>query len=231
MFSSIFENGTTIGMISLMVGLSIVFGILYAFITSFKLRASKGYFVTLALLPVFVALGISLLGLVLTDSTSTNFGRIATIAITLGLVRFRSANGRAEEMLLLVGSIVCGLIYGLGFVAYASIGMVVFGLLFILLMTTPIFANKKFSKEKLLKVTIPETLNYSDVFDDTFKHYLKEYEVVGVKTTGMGSMFRLSYRVVLKNVNEEKELIDELRIRNGNLEISILPYVEDSKQL
>ncbi len=231
MFSSIFENGTTIGMIALMAGLSVVFGVLYAFIASLKVRSSKGYFVTVALLPLFVSLGISLLALFLTDATTTNIGRIATIAITLGLVRFRSVNGKAEEMLLLIGSVVCGLVYGLGYVAYASIGMVVAALLFVLLIDLPIFKNKRFSKEKLLKITIPESLNYSDVFNDTFKHYLKEYEIVGVKTTGMGSMFRLSYRVVLKNMNEEKELIDEIRIRNGNLEINMLPYVEEVKHL
>ncbi len=231
MFSSIFDNGTSIGMVFLMVGLSIVCGVIYSFITSFRLRASKGYFVTLALLPVMVALGISLLALFLTDSTSTNIGRIATLAIALGLIRFRSTNGSAEEMLLLLGSVVCGLVYGLGYVAYASIAIIAFGLLYILFISTTIFTNKKFSQEKLLNVTIPESLNYSDVFDDTFKHYLKEYEVVGVKTTGMGSMFRLSYRVILKNANEEKELIDELRIRNGNLEINLLPYVEKNQQL
>jgi len=74
-------------------------------------------------------------------------------------------------------------------------------------------------------------LNYSDVFNDTFTNYLKSYEMVGVKTTGMGSMFRLDYRVVLKNAQQEKELIDELRTRNGNLEISLLPYVEKSSEL
>ena len=100
-----------------------------------------------------------------------------------------------------------------------------------LLSAVPLFKNRKFSTEKLLKVTIPETLNYSDVFDDVFRHYLKEHEMVGVKTTGMGSMFRLSYRVVLKNPLEEKELIDELRTRNGNLEISLLPYIEPDKGL
>ena len=231
MFSSIFENGTTIGMVALMAGLAIVFGVLYAFIVSLKLRSSKGFFVTAALIPLIISLGFSLLALFLTDATSSNVGRIATIAITLGLVRFRSTNGRAEEMLILIGSVVGGLILGLGYVAYGAIALVVFALLYVLLMATPIFANKKFSQEKLLKITIPETLNYSDVFNDTFKHYLKECEIVGVKTTGMGSMFRLSFRVVLKNPVEEKELIDEIRIRNGNLEISILPYVEDAKQL
>ena len=95
----------------------------------------------------------------------------------------------------------------------------------------PIFTHKKFAQERLLKVTIPESLDYSEVFDDTFKHYTSEAEMVGVKTTNMGSMFRLSYRIILKDVREEKEMIDELRTKNGNLEISLLPYVEEKQSL
>ena len=85
--------------------------------------------------------------------------------------------------------------------------------------------------DKLLRITIPESLEYHDVFNDTFSHYLKEYESVGVKTTGMGSMFRLSFKIRMKNVDEEKAFIDELRTKNGNLEIAILPYSNAQNQL
>ena len=232
MFNSIFQNGTTIGMIALMTGLALVCGVLYAWIVSRKLRSSKGLYITIALIPMIVGIGISLLSKFMGDSDSTGgVTRIATIAIALGLLRFRSNNGRAEEILLLLGSVVVGFVYGLGYVAYASIAILVIGGLYLLLSAVPLFKNRKFSTEKLLKVTIPESLNYSDVFDDVFRHYLKEHEMVGVKTTGMGSMFRLSYRVVMKNPLEEKELIDELRTRNGNLEISLLPYTEPDKGL
>ena len=83
----------------------------------------------------------------------------------------------------------------------------------------------------MLKITIPESLDYSEIFDATFAHYASESELVGVKTTNMGSMFRLSYRIVLKDAKEEKEMIDELRTKNGNLEISMLPYVEEKGTL
>ena len=232
MFDSIFQNGTTIGMIALMSGLALICGIIYAWIASRKLRSSKGLFITLTLIPVIVGIGIALLSKFMGDSDSTGgVTRIATIAIALGLLRFRSNNGRAEEILLLLGSVVAGFVYGLGYVAYASIALIAVGAAYWALSALPLFGNAKFSKEKLLKVTIPETLNYSDVFEDIFAHYLKDVEMVGVKTTGMGSMFRLSYRVVMKNPAEEKELIDELRTRNGNLEISLLPYVESDKGL
>ena len=232
MFNSVFQNGTTIGMLALTAGLALVAGALYAWIASIKLRSSKGLFITLAIIPLIVAMGVALLDKFMADAdTSGGVTRIATIAIALGLLRFRSTNGKAEEILLLLGSVVSGFVFGLGYAAYAVILTLAVGGLYVLFAHLPIFQNKRFAKEKLLKVTIPETLNYSEVFNDTFTHYLKEVECVGVKTTGMGSMYRISYRVILKNPAEEKELIDELRIRNGNLEISLLPYIEPNKQL
>ncbi|MCR4660910.1 MAG: DUF4956 domain-containing protein [Clostridia bacterium] len=230
MFDSIFTNGTTVEMVFLMAGLSLVLGILYAFVISLRLRSSKGFFITLALMPMMVSIAICLLGTFLTGATETA-SRIATIAVALGLVRFRSTNGKAEEMLTILGAVVAGLIFGLGYAAYGAISLILFGGLYFGLSYLPIFKNKKFAREKLLKITIPESLDYSDVFNDIFSHYLKEQEIVGVKTTGMGSMYKLSYRIIMKNPVEEKEMIDELRIRNGNLEISVLPYVEDNKSL
>ena len=82
-----------------------------------------------------------------------------------------------------------------------------------------------------MEIVIPETLEYNDVFLDTFNHYLKNNELVEVKTTAMGSLFRLSYRVEFKDIKQEKEFIDELRVKNGNLEISVLPYVGEEKSL
>ena len=82
-----------------------------------------------------------------------------------------------------------------------------------------------------MRVTIPESLDYTGVFDDIFAHYLKSVENAGVKTTGMGSMFRLSYKIKMKDRKEEKAFIDELRTKNGNLEIAVLPYVEVQNHL
>ena len=156
---------------------------------------------------------------------------LGLIMVGMGLIRFRSAQGKAEEMLMLFVSVVTGALNGLGYVGYAGIFAVALPLLFVGLFSLNVLKNRRLSGEKLLKITIPENLAYSDAFADTFGHYLKEYEQVGVKTTGMGSMFRISYRIVMKDEKEEKEMIDELRIKNGNLEISVLPYVEDAKAL
>ena len=218
-------------LVALMVtAIAFIISTLFTFIISFKMRATKSFFITSALMPMIVAAVISMVAIFL-DNTSSGAIRIATIAVALGLIRFRSTNGRAEELLLLFAGIATGLVCGLGYVIFALIFAIVVAFLFIVLSSANLFNNKKFNGEKLLKITIPESLEYSEVFSDTFSTYLKTNELLEVKTTGMGAMFKLSYRIVFNDVKEEKQFIDELRTRNGNLEISVLPYVSDNKSL
>ena len=77
------------------------------------------------------------------------------------------------------------------------------------------------SDEKILRITIPEDLDYSGEFDDIFKKYTSQYESISVKTANMGSLYKLKYSITLKDKVNEKEMIDEIRCRNGNLEIGI----------
>lgn len=211
------------------VGIALVIGGVFTFLVSLKLRATKGFFITAAMLPAVIASIIAVMSVFLVSQTSSTIARIATIAVALGLIRFRSLNAKAEELLVLFLDVAIGLITGLGYVALAGILAAALVLVYLVLASLHVFDGKRFGKEKTLKVTIPENLEYSDVFNDTFAHYLKSNELIGVKTTGMGSMFRLSYKIVLKDPKEEKEFIDELRTKNGNLEISVLPYTaEDS---
>lgn len=214
----------------ILVGITFVISLIYTIIISLKLRTTKSFFITSIIMPMIVASVISMVSLFL-DGTETGAVRIATIAVALGLIRFRSANGRAEEMLVLFGGVAFGLIVGLG---YALIGMIialVIALLYVLLSTFKIFKFKTVGDEKLLKITIPEDLNYNEAFDAILKTYLKSYELVEIKTTGMGSLFRLTYKVELLAKDSEKQLIDEIRVKNSNLEISLLPYVENNKSL
>ena len=214
----------------IIIAIAFLISCLFTFLVSLKLRGTKSFFITSAIMPMIVAAVVSMVSIFL-DNTSSGAVRIATIAVALGLIRFRSQNARAEELLLLFAGIATGLICGLGYVALAAIFAVVVAGLYLLLTSTHLFSNKRFNGEKLLKITIPETLEYSDVFNDTFANYLKSNELVEVKTTAMGSLFRLSYRIEFKNIKEEKEFIDELRVKNGNLEISILPFVGEEKSL
>ena len=214
----------------ILVAITLGISLIYNFAISFRMRATKSFYITSILMPVIVTAVVSMVSIFL-DGTATAAIRIATIAVALGLIRFRSVNSRAEELLILFSGIAIGLIVGLGYAVYAAIFAAVFALIYVGLSYSKLFQNKRYAGEKMLKITIPETLEYSDVFNETFSHYLRNHELVRVKTTGMGSMFVLSYKIEFKNVKEEKEFIDELRTKNGNLEISILPYVEDEKVL
>lgn len=214
----------------ILLALSFVVSLVYTLIISLKLRASKSFFITSILMPVIVTSVISIVSLFL-DGTATGAVRIATMAVALGLIRFRSANGRAEEMLVLFGGVAFGLIIGLGYATIALIVSILLAGLYVLLSSVKIFKFKSVGEEKLLKITIPEDLNYNEAFDSILKTYLKSYELVEIKTTGMGSLFRLSYKVELLVKDSEKQLIDEIRIKNSNLEISLLPYIESNKSL
>lgn len=214
----------------IIIGITLVISLIYTLIASIKLRASKSFFITSILIPMIVASVISMISIFL-DDTTTGAVRIATIAVALGLIRFRSAPGRAEELLLLFGGVAFGLIAGLGYVLIAAILATILATLFVLLSSLDVFHFKSIGDEKLLKITIPEDLDYNEAFDSILKTYLKSYELVEIKTTGMGSLFRLSYKVELLVKDSEKSLIDELRIKNSNLEISLLPYIESNKSL
>ena len=214
----------------IIVAIAFAISMLFTLVISLKMKATKSFFITSALMPMIVAAIISMVSIFLSETTSGAV-RIATIAVALGLVRFRSANAKAEELLLLFAGIAVGLVCGLGYVAFAAILAALIAILYILLTSVNLFNNKRFDNEKMLKITIPESLEYNDVFNETFQRFLKHNELIEVKTTGMGSLFKLSYKIELKNKKEEKQFIDELRTKNGNLEISILPFVGEDRAL
>lgn len=227
---SLLKDTDSVAVALLLTGIAFVIATLFTFIISFKMRGTKSFFVTSCLMPMIVAAIISMVSIFLNDATSGAV-RIATIAVALGLIRFRSANARAEELLILFAGVAVGLICGLGYALFALILALLVAVIFLAISSFNLFNKKRFAEDKLLKITIPESLEYHDLFDDTFSRYLKNNELLEVKTTGMGSLFKLSYRIILKNNKEEKEFIDELRVKNGNLEISILPYVGEEKSL
>ena len=214
----------------IIVAIAFVISMLFTLAISLKMRGTKSFFITSAIMPMIVAAVVSMVSIFLDDTTSGAV-RIATLAVALGLVRFRSANAKAEELLLLFAGIAIGLVCGLGYVVFAAILATFIAILYLLLTSVNLFNGKRFDDEKMLKITIPESLEYKEVFDDTFARYLKSNELMEVKTTGMGSLFKLSYKIELKNKKEEKAFIDELRTKNGNLEISILPFVGEDKTL
>ena len=214
----------------ILIVISFVISFVYTLIVSFKLRATKSFFVTSILTPMIVTAIISMVSLFL-DNTTSGAVRIATIAVALGLIRFRSASAKAEELLILFGGVAIGLITGLGYAMVAVIVALLVSGLYVALSSLRVFKFKRIGDEKLLRITIPEELDYNEAFDPILKTYLKSYELVQIKTASMGSLFRLSYKVELLAKDTEKALIDELRIKNSNLDISLAPYIEDKDTL
>ncbi len=223
MFSSIYSTEVTASQFFLMALAAILSGLVYAFVTSFRIRATKRFFLTLSLIPFLVATVITFV--------NGNIGAGVAIGGAFALIRFRSAQGTSDEIGGILIGMAGGIAFGMGYLAYGVILLLGLSALAFLFSLLPIFEHKSMAKDKLLRITIPEALEYHDIFDDIFAHYLQSVESVGVKTTGMGSMFRLSFRIRMKDPTEEKAFIDELRTRNGNLEIALLPYSDIQNQL
>jgi len=223
MFDSIYSASVTVTEYFTMAGASLITGVIFAWLMSFRVRSTKRFFIVNAILPFTIATVITFV--------SGNIGAGVAFGGAFALIRFRSAQGSADELASILMAMCSGVAFGMGYIAYGVIILLCLAGLYFFLSLLPIFEHKSFAEDKLLKITIPESLDYSDVFKDTFDHYLKSVENVGVKTTGMGSMFKLSFRIKMKNAGEEKAFIDELRTKNGNLEISVLPYVEPQNQL
>lgn len=197
----------------LCLGSALVLGILLAFAFAFKARFTKSFVMTLALLPAIVCVVIMMV--------NGNIGAGVAVAGAFSLVRFRSAPGTAREIAAIFLAMGTGLVCGMGYIAYAALFTVIMGVLFALYNVIDFGVSRRMSVHKSVRITIPEDLDYTTVFDDIFKEYTTACQLVKVKTTNMGSMFRLTYDLTLRDASKEKEFIDKLRERNGNLEIMV----------
>ena len=169
--------------------------------------------VTLALLPAVVCVVIMLV--------NGNVGTGVAVAGAFSLVRFRSVPGTAKEICALFLAMGSGLIAGMGYLGFAVLFTVVMCAMFLLYNRLDLGAKRNAAAYKTVTITIPEDLDYTGVFEDIFESYTISHELVCVKTTNIGSLFRLTYQVTLRDVRREKEMIDKIRCRNGNLEIAV----------
>lgn len=192
---------------------SLVLGLVMAFAYMYRSRYTKSFVVTLALLPAVVCVVIMLV--------NGNVGTGVAVAGAFSLVRFRSVPGSAKEICMLFLAMGTGLIAGMGYLGFAVLFTVIMCAVFVLYNRLDFGTGKKAEAYRIITVTIPEDLNYTNVFDDIFTEYTTSYALTHVKTTNMGSMFRLTYNVVLVDTGREKEMLDQIRCRNGNLEISV----------
>ena len=192
---------------------SLSLGLVMAFAYMYHTRYTKSFVITLALLPAVVCVVIMLV--------NGNVGTGVAVAGAFSLVRFRSVPGTAKEICTLFLAMGAGLIAGMGYLGFAVLFTLVMCAVFVLYNCLDFGAKKNAAIFKTFTITIPEDLDYSGVFDDIFAEYTRSHDLVRVKTTNMGSMFKLTYNVELRDAAKEKEMIDKMRCRNGNLEIAV----------
>ena len=197
----------------LCVGVSLVIGIILSLCYMAYTRYTKSFVATLALLPAVVCVVIMMV--------NGNVGAGVAVAGAFSLVRFRSVPGTAKEIVVLFLAMGAGLIAGMGYLAYGLLFALVLGGATLVYNKLDLGTSKNRARYKVLRITVPEDLDYTGIFDELFREYTTSWELVNVKTTNMGSLFRLTYDIRLADPAREKEFIDKLRCRNGNLEISI----------
>lgn len=211
MLESILSGSGDVSILNVLIcsSVSIILGLMISLVYMKTSRSSKNFLITLAVLPVLVQSIILM--------TSGSLGTSIAIVGAFSLVRFRSIPGTSKEILSVFFAMTVGLATGMGQLVYATVITLFVGIIILVLSKSKFGENK--SNVKILKITIPENLDYTSVFDDIFEKHDVEVKLDNVKTVNLGSLFELTYSISMKNNVNEKEFIDDLRSRNGNLKI------------
>ena len=197
----------------LCVGIALVCGIVLALCYAHRTRYTRSFLATLAMLPAVVCVVIMMV--------NGNVGAGVAVAGAFSLVRFRSVPGTAKEITMLFLAMGAGLLVGMGYLGYGMLFTIIMAVVSLIWAHLDLGTKKNAALYKTMNITIPEDLDYSQVFDGILEQYTTNFELSRVKTTNMGSLFRLTYDLTMKKGADEKKMIDELRCRNGNLEISV----------
>ena len=219
-FGSVMSSGVTLVSFLICMAASLLLGLMIAAGYMYKNKYSKSFVITLALLPAVVQVVIMLV--------NGNIGTGVAVMGAFSLVRFRSIPGSAREIGIIFLAMAVGLATGMGYIAIAAVFSVIITAALILYTATRFGESKKAEKE--LKITIPEDLSYNGLFSDIFEKYTSSSKLMKVRTTNMGSLYQLTYNIVINNEDEEKDMIDEIRCRNGNLEI-VCGYVSSDREV
>ena len=209
MLDSIITMDITLPIFLLCSAASLLLGIAAAFVMTRGTHTTQSFCMTIAVLPLAVQMVIMLV--------NGNLGAGVAVAGAFGLVRFRSAPGSAREIAAIFFAMTLGLATGMGYLGLAVLFFIGFSAVFLLL--GALHFGKGDETERILKITIPENLDYDGLFTDVFRRYLKSCALEQVKTTNMGTLYELQYRVVFRQPQISKAFLDELRCRNGNLNI------------
>lgn len=208
-FGSIFTGAFTLGQFMLAITASMFMGLILSIVFMYRNTYTKSFISALVLIPAVETVVIMLV--------NDNIGVGLSVAGSFALIRFRSVKGNAKELVAVFIAMTIGIICGTGYVALAGV--------FTLLLCAVMFAltvtgfGRIPENDRYLKITMPESLNYDEAFTEVLDNYASSWELESIKTLTLGSLFRVEYSVNMKDPSKVKEMIDELRIRNGNLEI------------
>ena len=208
-------------MMMLAIGVSLLLGLVIAKVYQFKTVYSKSFVMSLALLPTLIAIVIFLV--------NGSLGAGVAVMGAFSLIRFRSAPGGAKELVSIFLVMTIGIAIGMGYLVFATVFTLIMSLAMLLLEVVN-FGQMKHSMRQLT-IVIPESLDYESIFDDIFNKAANHVELANVKTSDMGSLFKIKYIIQLNGRMTEKELIDAQRTRNGNLEIAISRYITKENEL
>lgn len=224
MFNSVLGNVTsTFSTTSLIVCMlsSLVLGIIIACVHMYTSKYTKNFIISLAVLPALVQVVIMLV--------NGNLGTSVAVLGAFGLVKFRSIPGNSKEIVSVFFAMAIGLAIGMGYIAFAAFITVIISIILIILSKASfIFKNVN---EKKLKIVVPEELDYTTIFDDIMQEYTKKCTIEKVKTVNMGSMYEITYKVTLLEDKNEKNFLDKIRVRNGNLNVTIMHVEEGMMEL
>lgn len=223
LFDTDMTNVIGVGDFLLCIGASLVIGMILVLGYMTHARYTKSYMITLSVLPAIVCVVIM--------TVNGNIGTGLAVAGAFTLVRFRSVPGSGKEITMLFLAMGTGLLTGMGYIGFGFIFGIVMSVVVAVYNRLDFGTQKNMQRYKTIRIMIPEDLDYSDVFDKVFDVYTDEYELVKVKTLNMGSMFRLTYNLTMKKNVSEKEMLDMIRCRNGNLEITISKQDNSAEEL
>ena len=207
--SSIFTGSLTLGQFLLAISASMILGFIAALVFMFRNTYTKSFITALVLIPAIETVVIMLV--------NDNLGVGLSVAGSFALIRFRSVKGNAKELAAVFLAMTIGIICGTGYIVIAAIFTLILCLVMFLLTLTGF--GKASENDRYLKITIPESLNYDEVFEGVLDKYCSAWELESIKTLTLGSLFRIEFKITMKDAASTKKMIDELRTRNGNLEI------------
>ena len=215
-FDNIIETAGSVGPqeFLLCIASALVSGLILSGLYMYRNRHSGSYAVTVVCLPAIVSAIIM--------AVSGNIGAGIAVAGAFSLVRFRSAPGSAKEIAVLFLAMASGLLCGMGYIAYALLFAVSVGLLFFALTAVNFGGRGQKNEERIVKIVVPEDVDYGAEIEPVIDDYTISHELISVRSANMGSMYKLKYRVTMKDLAKQKELIDKVRVRNGNLEVAVM---------